>query len=101
MAATAWPNEGFNCYSDVDYVSPAMPVAVPVTTAGVLPAAAVLNWVDAPSVQVTLSATPGSLTMYALRGATTRPPSIYTGAIVINAQGRTDVSFWSTDGNGI
>lgn len=84
----------------VDYLSVLMPVAVPVTTATVIPAGATSSWLDIPSAQVTMSATPGSLTFYTLTGATVLPSTLYLGAITITAEGETDVHFWSTDGNG-
>ena len=53
----------------VEYISALMPVTVPVTTATVIPAGATSGWLSVPSVQVTMSATPGSLTvLHAHRG---------------------------------
>ncbi len=91
----------FSPSAGVDYISALMPVAVPVTTASTVPAAATESWLDIPSAQVTMTATPGSLTFYTLSGATVLPQAIYTGTINITNEGRTNVSFWSTDGSGV
>jgi hypothetical protein len=84
----------------VEYISALMPVKVPVTTATVIPAGATSGWLSVPSVQVTMSATSGSLTYYTLTGATVRAQTLYTGTIDVTAEGKTTVTFWSTDGNG-
>ncbi len=84
----------------VEYISALMPVTVPVTKATVIPAGATSGWLSVPSVQVTMSATPGSLTYYTLTGATVRAQTLYTGTINVTAEGKTTVTFWSTDGNG-
>ncbi|NTU72096.1 MAG: hypothetical protein HGB10_09800 [Coriobacteriia bacterium] len=86
----------------VEYLSASMDVHVPVTAASVLPASAATMWTDAASAQVTMTATPGSLTFYTLSGATTQAATLYLdlSPITISAQGKTDVAFWSTDGFG-
>ncbi len=90
------PSEG------VDYLSDEMPVTVPVTTVTVTPAGATSSWLDIPSAQVTMTATPGgAVTYYTLTGATVLPQTVYSGPITITAEGRTDVHYWSTDGNGV
>lgn len=84
----------------VDYQSSTMHVSVPLTTASVTPAAATSSWQGVASVTVTLSATPGASTFYTLTGATIKAPTLYTGAITITSEGRTDVRYWSTDADG-
>lgn len=88
------PSEGVVFLSDV------LPVTVPVTTAAFLPVTAPDGWMNASLVTVTMNATPGSLTMYTLSGATTAAQSVYTGPISITAEGATTITYWSTDADG-
>jgi len=85
----------------VAFYTPLMTVNVPVTTAAFLPVSAPDGWLTTSLVTVTLNATPGSLTLYTLSGATTAPQSVYTGPISITAEGETTITYWSTSADGI
>jgi mono/diheme cytochrome c family protein len=84
----------------VVYRTDSMAVSVPFTTIGLLPSAATTGWVDS-AVHVTLSPSgPDAITMYSLSGATGQPTTMYTGPFTITANGKTDITYWSTNAEG-
>lgn len=89
------PSEG------VIYRSAVMAVNVPVTLATYLPMTAPDGWLNAPLATVNLDATPGSISCYALSGATTMPQSVYTGPITITSEGPTTLTYWSVSAQGV
>jgi len=91
----------FTPLDGVVFLSDELQVDIPVTTAAFLPVTAPDGWLNASLVTVTLNATPGSLTLYTLSGATTALQSVYTGPISITAEGATTITYWSTDADGI
>jgi hypothetical protein len=81
----------------VQYASDVVEFDVPATVAGFDPVAAATDWLDEPQVVVTLAGTPGSLTFYALTGATMSAPKVYTGPITVTAAGATMLTYWSVN----
>lgn len=88
----------FSPSTGVDYVSATLHVAAPTTTARVTPSGAATTWTNITSARVTISSEDGSAIYYMLSGATTRAKTRYTGPFTITKEGRTDVSYWASEG---